>query len=519
MILSLLNRLRLINEQIKNLEQEISSRLYNTTESKSITDIVKEIRDKTQWSKLDNIDIALSTLLNSIRGTDNRTLTDIYNIGSSIDAKQDTIVSKLDTNTQAIGKQTAYFYDYAVRRVGGRLLANVDFTINKELFPIDEFDLGYCLVNGDYEYYEIIKWEEIGLPKPPFTGSPYVLKVRVKANSNAYVMFPLPSEPAVPYAVYCTAYADTYEVKADQYIAIDTNPEDRRNYFARPWRQLPNTWARVCNNWSLEINWSLTSFCYKIINENANPVDVYIAGCLASQLSFLLKGWSILWGYIDGYEFDVNNETVNSILRLFLPQSIGQIYLMMHDAKLKGDGTNPLTMSVYLNDKLLHEASQTSTTYLFTSKRFKVSNIYTRTANFESLLVKVILSTSGSGALGRLTFILFGSALEPEIPDYKEGVVSAGTTETIYDYTNTCDYHLREIQELELVTDANVTEAYAEIHDALTGWKKITPSLTANQTYKINNLKMRAVGLRIISAGGSTTYRVRCVVSDSFLVW
>jgi len=440
-------------------------------------------------------------------------------LNQQINEKQDTIINKLDINTQAIGRQTAYFYDYAVRRVGGRLLGNIDFTINKELFPVDEFDLKYCLVMGDYEKYEIVKWEEIGLPHPPFTGSPYVLKVRVKANSTAYVLFPLPSEPAVPYASYITAYADTYEVNVNQYIAINTDPNNIRNNWIRDWKQLPNTWARCCNNWALEINWALTSHCYKITNPNPNPVDVYIAGCLASQLSFLLKGWSILFGYIDGYEFEVNNETLTHSFRLFLPQSIGQIYLMQTDGKIKGDGTNPFTVKHYLNGKLLVEQSQTATTERWWLKQFKVSNIYTRASRFESLLVKVVMDTVGTGVMTRLTYILFGSALEPEIPDYLEGTATADQYTPIYDFTNTCDYHIREIHEMELTTDANVTEAFVEIHDARTGWKKITPSLGANQTYKIQNLRCRAVGLRIYSAGGNTTYKCRTILSDSFLIW
>ncbi|RLC73339.1 MAG: hypothetical protein DRI26_01075 [Chloroflexi bacterium] len=433
--------------------------------------------------------------------------------------KLDSIDTKLTTNTEAIGKQTAYFYDYAVRRVGGRLLGNIDFTINKENFPVTEFDLKYCLVMGDYETYEIVKWEEIGLPKPPFTGSPYVLRVRVKANSTAYVLFPLPSEPAVPYASYITAYAQDYEVNVNQYIAINTDPENIRNNWLRDWKQLPNTWARCCNNWALEINWALTSHCYKITNPNPNPVDVYIAGCLASQLSFLLKGWSILYGYIDGYEFEVNNETLTQTLRLFLPQSIGEVYLMQTDGKIRGDGTNPFTVKHYLNGKLLVERSQTGTTDVWWFKQFKVSNIYTRASRFESLLVKVVMDTLGVGVISRFTYILFGSALEPEIPDYLEGTVSADTTETLYDYTNNCDGHIREIHELELVTDANVTQAYAEVHDAKTGWKRITPILGANETYTIKNFKMRSVGLRIVSQGGSTSYKCRTVLTDAFLIW
>ena len=39
----------------------VASRLYDSSESKPITTIVKEIRDKPQWSRLDNLDTSLST--------------------------------------------------------------------------------------------------------------------------------------------------------------------------------------------------------------------------------------------------------------------------------------------------------------------------------------------------------------------------------------------------------------------------------------------------------------------------
>jgi len=451
---------------------------------------------------------AIISLLNRIR-----------KVNEDINSKQDAIVNNVASNTQAVQKQTAYFYDYAVRRAGGRLLANVDFTINKELFPVDEFDLKYCLLIGDYESYEIVKWEELGLPRPPFTGSPYVLKVRLAPGGTVYVLFPLPSEPAVPYASYITAYAENYEIDVNQYIAIDADPSNIRNNWIQDWKQLPDTWARVCNCWALEINWALTSHCYKMTNPNTNPVDVYIAGCLASQLSFLLKGWSILYGYIDGYEFTVSNTTLSQTLRIFLPQSIGQIYLMQTDGKIRGDGTNPFTVTHYLNNKLLLEKSQTANVDVLWAKQFKVSNIYTKTSRFESLLIKVTMNTAGTGVMSRFTYILFGSALEPEIPDYLEGTALADQYTTLYDFTNTCDYHIREIHELELSTDASVTEAYAEVHDAKTGWKKITPSLGPSETYKIQNLKLRAVGLRIYSAGGTTAYKCRTILSDSFLIW
>ena len=57
----------------------VAARLYNATEGKSITDIVTEIRDKQGWNNLLNIDITLSSLRDAIIGTGSKSLTDLYN--------------------------------------------------------------------------------------------------------------------------------------------------------------------------------------------------------------------------------------------------------------------------------------------------------------------------------------------------------------------------------------------------------------------------------------------------------
>ena len=74
----------------------VADRLYDSAEAKSITTIVKEIRDKTEWSYLPNLDITLSSLRDAIVGTDARTLTDIYNelAKFSFDAESDLYVTR-----------------------------------------------------------------------------------------------------------------------------------------------------------------------------------------------------------------------------------------------------------------------------------------------------------------------------------------------------------------------------------------------------------------------------------------
>lgn len=69
------DKLLVIPDNPPNLDTPLSiiaNRLYDSTEAKSITQIIKEIRDKTQWSRLDNLDISLSTINDSIKGVQPR---------------------------------------------------------------------------------------------------------------------------------------------------------------------------------------------------------------------------------------------------------------------------------------------------------------------------------------------------------------------------------------------------------------------------------------------------------------
>jgi len=67
----------------------IASRLYDSAEDKSVTALVKEIRDKEGWNYLPNIDIRISDAVSKVVGPDARTITDVYNIVSKLTFDQD----------------------------------------------------------------------------------------------------------------------------------------------------------------------------------------------------------------------------------------------------------------------------------------------------------------------------------------------------------------------------------------------------------------------------------------------
>jgi len=338
----------------------------------------------------------------------------------------------------SVVRLAGYQYDYMIRRSGGRLLAVVDFTVKKPDFPVDEFDLGYIKVEGDYLSYEIVSWQTEGLPQPESTGSPYVLKIVVKAGGTVYVRVPVKARYFMPFCSYITLYARDYDVYVLPYVTLGGLLTATRNKLPKRLRLPANKWGRFIVHWFMEAHHGCTEIIVEVYNPQSVDVAVYIGVITACEILAEVKGFCLLFGWEDVFELELSNETLTFTIDIMLSGAIRATAHMYVAYAIAGDGTNPLSISIKVHPAgvTIVTDSQTDTTYKYGDRPFKIYFAKRGVFGHPTMSFEVTLSTSGIGKLGKFIIVLFAFTDEYEYSKDVSTTVPAGQTVTLIDLSS-----------------------------------------------------------------------------------
>ncbi len=441
--------------------------------------------------------------------------------GLATEATLASIAGKLDVqlgtraSENTLAKQMGFMYDYAVRKSGGRLLSTIDFTLKKPDYPVDEFDLLYVKVEGDYESYSIVSYADEGIPMPEGAGSPYVLKIVVPAGGTCYVRVPVKARYFIPFCAYITLYANA-DVYVLPFISLGGYyTTATRNKLPRNLRLPANRWGRFIVHWFMEAHHGCSEVDILIYNPQTTSVNVYIGMISACELYPHSKGFMLIFGWEGEFELEVSDETLEFWVDFMVPTDIKPVIHMSVDIGIVGDGTNALTCEVYIHPSgiQLISTSNASTSPAYTGRQFKVYLNRLRVYGHPTFSIQTRLSTSGTGKLVKFIVVLYAFTDEYTYQKYVETTVGGGSTVTILDLGTDVKHICGGCLEVTAPSDGDVNI----IADTPEG--EITICKIPANTTKTVEIKGRYTYIKAANKGTSdATVRGSIVISESLLL-
>ena len=459
----------------------VANRLYNSAEAKTITDIVKEIRDKTEWTYLPNLDVALSTR----------------------------------ASEATVSKDTAINYDCMVRRACGGLLAVIDFVLNKtfENLAVDEFDLKYIKVEGTSNY-SIVKYADEGIPQPEGTGSPYVLKIVVPAGGTVYVRVPIKARYYTPFSAYITVYSKDYEVECSFYTVLGGILSGTRNKPPKNLKLPANTWCRYVVHWFMESHHGCAEIVAEIYNPQTVDVTVYVGVITAGEIHPFIKGHCIIIGWEGGFYIPLNAETFDWFINIMLPTNAGEVISMWTQVGIESlDGTT-VSADIYIHSggRLIASGSTTSSTTV--TKDFKVYCARHNNWDFDTFTLEFKVSASGSAKITSLQVVLRCFSKENSYMKYFEGTVGAGSSVTLVDYWN----DVKHVKGGKLIITAGAA-GDVEVHGVTPEGDTVIYKVKAGTTETVEIVgRYHNIYLKNLDTSNSASYRGYLEISESILL-
>jgi len=330
------------------------------------------------------------------------------------------------------------FQDYSLRRSAGELIRVIDFRL-------DDVSLGTVIIEGDYQSYAIDTYDNLNIPKPEGTQSDRCLKIVVKAGGTVYVRIPSPLRAFKPMAAYTDIYALDNDMNVLMYVTLGGNVNASRNKLPKMLVLPKGQWGRLVNHWFMELHHGQAEVVIEISNpDSSNAHTVIIGIVVVSEIDPWVKGFCLLFGWEGTYELQLSNETINFYIDIMVPPNIGEAVFMGLGFTLIGDGTNPLTLKVTLNDSTvtLVNASNANTSPYSSFAKFNVSLIRYGSWDYYTIRLSVQLSTQGSGKLTSFTVVMFGAGSEYEEPEYHSGSLGGGQSVDVFNYRGT-KFHVK----------------------------------------------------------------------------
>jgi len=332
-----------------------------------------------------------------------------------------------DPNTSALRELV---YDASLRRSLGQLIRVIDFT---------DRDLAFRMVRveGDVESFEIATYSDLGIPMPEGTGSDRGLKVTIKAGGTVYIRIAAPMKAFKPFVAYTDIYALDSDIEVLMYVTLG-------GYLSAYRQRLPKTltlpkgnWGRLVTHWFQEFHHGQAEVVIELRNPDTSNAHTAVIGLvMVSLIDVYIKGFCLLWGWESNYVMKLSNESVDIDLHVMLPTNACRRYTLSIQYEIAGDGTNALNISATLlnGGANIGSDSNTSTTPKGGEWIFRVLTIREGTYGYEFIVLRIRLSTSGTGTLSKLCLVLY--AMDDEYIYQKTVTITvpANGSETIADY-------------------------------------------------------------------------------------
>jgi len=316
----------------------------------------------------------------------------------------------------------------------GRLLLSNEWNASSLSKGPSETDLGLVRIAGTGFSYEIVRYDQEGLPAPPSTGSPYVFKITINPGYSVYVRFPLKARFYKPISAYIPIYTPSPSLTVDPYVDVGSLYMDQvRNKLPQPLKLSQSVWSRVIVHWYSEADRGTPEAVLVLTNnDSVSPATVYIASVTADEIEYGAVGPSVLAGWDENLSLDVSG-SLSFDLKLHIPPSPAESFDIRIGYALAGDGTNPTNLNIIDRDSgiTLVNDSETSSTPVYREYIFSIFSRPSQPSASPSLSLGFDLSTSGTGRLTSLQIAILRFAPEHSFQQYVSGIVDASSSVTI----------------------------------------------------------------------------------------